>query len=171
MLKRLPIFAVAAVIVAAILVAVYYQQRNTVGEGYDIKCVQNSQPSSATNSLTCAVHPSQNTEQGKSSPHWWNVLLAWPEGITAWLLLCTLGAILWQSFATAESAKAALLQIQMMRDKERARVEIKALGLELTRVSEDFWYIKSSIELRNVGTGRAYVRLGTGNFEVGGWHR
>ena len=115
----------------------------------------------------CTVHSGHNTEQGNSSSHWWNVLFAWPEGITAWLLLGTLGAILWQSFATAESAKAALLQIQMMKDKERARVEIKAVGLELTRVSEDFWHIRSSIEFSNVGVGRAYVRQGRGNLVIG----
>lgn len=74
----------------------------------------------------------------------------------------------WQSFATAQSAKAAYLQIQMMKDKERARVEIKALGLELTRVSEEFWHIKATIELRNVGAGRAYVRLGTGDLVIAG---
>jgi hypothetical protein len=81
----------------------------------------------------------------------------------------------WQSWETRKSAKvgriaaeAALTQIQMMKDKERARVEIKALGLEMQRVGEDFWHIKATIELRNVGTGRAYVRLGTGNLEVSG---
>jgi hypothetical protein len=74
----------------------------------------------------------------------------------------------WQSFATAQSAKAAFLQIQMMKDKERARVEIKALGLELTRVSEEFWHIRATIELRNVGIGRAYVRLGEGDLVIAG---
>jgi hypothetical protein len=57
-------------------------------------------------------------------------------------------------------------QLHMTVDKERARIEIKGLGLELQRVSEEFWHIKATIELRNVGTGRAYVRLGTGNLVV-----
>jgi hypothetical protein len=106
MWNRLVILGVGALIVAAILVAVYYQQRNTVGDGYDIKCAQGSQPSSATSALTCEIRPSQKADQGKPKPQWWNVLLAWPEGITAWLLLLTLGGIVWQAQATADSVEA-----------------------------------------------------------------
>jgi hypothetical protein len=36
----------------------------------------------------------------------------------------------------------------------------------LTRVGEDFWHIKTTIEFRNAGAGRAYVRLGTRNLIV-----
>ncbi len=72
--------------------------------------------------------------------------------------------ILEKSVAAAEtSAEAASLQIQMMKDKERARVEIDRRGLELQQESEEFWNLKATIELRNVGTGRAYVRQGTVN--------
>ncbi len=46
----------------------------------------------------------------------------------------TCGVIGWQSWETRKAAEAAFLQIQMMKDKERARIEVKALGLELTRV-------------------------------------
>ena len=80
--------------------------------------------------------------------------------------MLTLGAILWQSSATAKSAEAAFLQIQMMKDKERARVEINKRGLQLEHDSEDFWNLKATIELRNVGIGRAYVRQGIGNLVI-----
>lgn len=71
-----------------------------------------------------------------------------------------------QALAMAKTARASLSQIQMLKDKERARVEIKAVGLELSRVTEDFWHIKANIELRNVGMGRAYVRLGEGRLSI-----
>ena len=131
MMKRLAIPAGAVLIVAAILVAVYHQQRHAVGEGYDIKCVQPSEPSSAANSLSCEIHPSQNADQGKSKPQWWNVLIAWPSGITAWLLMLTLGAIVWQAWETrraadagAEASKAARASIRIQEAQYKQWVEI-----------------------------------------------
>jgi hypothetical protein len=168
MRKRLAVLVGFALVAAIILVARFDKDYDSPGHSYDIKCIQQNDPSSAAASLACAINPMQNTDQSKSSAPWWHKLLAWPEGITAWLLLFTLGAIFWQSSATAKSADAAFLQIQMMKDKERARVEIKALGLTMQRVGEDFWHIMATIELRNVGLGRAYVRLGAGNLEVSG---
>ena len=96
-------------------------------------------------------------------------LLHWMSDSNWWLVIAAFGTALvigWQSFATAKSAEAALLQIQMMKDKERARVEIKTMGLELEHESEEFWNLKATIELRNVGAGRAYVRRGIGNLII-----
>ena len=93
-----------------------------------------------------------------TAPDWWLFIAA----------VMTAFVIGWQSNETRKSAKAALLQIQMMKDKERARVEIKPLRLELTRVSEDFWHLRATIELHNVGIGRAYVRAGKGDLLIGG---
>jgi hypothetical protein len=83
-------------------------------------------------------------------------------------LLISAKAATVMAMASNKSAKAALAQIEMMKDKERARVEIKTFGLELQRVGEEFWHIKTTIELRNVGEGRAYIRLGMGSIEVVG---
>jgi hypothetical protein len=168
MSKRLVLLISVALVAAIILVARFDKNYDSPGYQYNIKCVQQSDPPPAAASLSCAVNPIDGAHDGKSSATWYHKLLAWPEGITAWLLLLTLGAILWQSYATAKSADAALLQIQMMKDKERARVEIKAMRLQLERISEDFWYIKASMELRNVGANRAYIRLGTGNLAITG---
>lgn len=65
--------------------------------------------------------------------------------------------------AADQSAKAAFLQIQMMKDKERARVEVKALGLELEHEGEEFWNLKATIQIRNIGMGRAYVQHAVGD--------
>lgn len=131
MLKRLLIPAGAVLIVAVIFVAGYCQDRDTSSEGYDIKCVQSSEPASTLPTLTCVINPKQNAKQGKSSPPWWHKLLTWPEGITAWLLLLTLGAIAWQAWATQEAAratKASVIEMHkqtvLMHVKERARLTI-----------------------------------------------
>ena|GEM_PF-4194301 len=80
----------------------------------------------------------------------------------------TLNAIKLQANLMKRQADAMDKQNRAMRDKERARVEIKALGMELTRVTEDFWHIKATVELSNVGMGRAYIRLGEGGLAITG---
>jgi hypothetical protein len=124
MLKRLLIAAGATLIVAIILVAVYYQKDDASSEGYNVECVQPSQPPSAAASLTCKIYSGQNAEQRKPGPPWWHKLLAWPEGITAWLLLLTLGAVVWQSEETKKSAQAALLNAQAVINAERAWITV-----------------------------------------------
>jgi hypothetical protein len=70
------------------------------------------------------------------------------------------------AFAAKESAEAAIQQIQMMKEKERARIEVKATGLELQTLGEEFWNIKAGISLRNVGASRAYIRQGVGKLII-----
>jgi hypothetical protein len=157
MLKRLAILGGGALIVAVILVGVYYQQRNAVGEGYDIKCVQPSEPTSATNSLACKIYPSNNAEQGNASPPWWDKLLAWPEGITAWLLMLTLGAVCWQSWEMRKSAKASLAQIRLTTEKERARLYVRPGILESFKDrGTEKWALRVRLEVENSGNSRAY---------------
>jgi hypothetical protein len=129
MWKRLAILGGGALIVAVILMAVYYQQRNAVGEGYNIKCVQPSQPPSAAASLTCKIYPSQDTDDGKPKPPWWNVLLAWPEGITAWLLLLTLSAIVWQAWETRRAAKATEKSVDLNAAANSQWIKLKLLDM------------------------------------------
>ena len=70
-------------------------------------------------------------------------------GNNSWLLLFTLAAICWQSVATAESAKAAFVQIQMMKQKERARLEVQSFKDEFAgddAAEEIDWIVKVSIK-------------------------
>jgi len=136
-------------IVGVILVAVYYQQRNAVGEGYDIKCEQPSEPASATSSLACEIHPSQNADQGKPKPPWWNVLLAWPEGITAWLLLLTLGVIVWQAWETRKAAQSAERQISFQSTAMRQWVNIEPIGIVTPPNFKDVPEVTLQFEVRN----------------------
>jgi hypothetical protein len=119
-MKSLAMLGGGALILAVILVAGYYQNPDANNEGYDVQCVQDSQPSTVAPTLTCKMRSEQNTEKGKSKSPWWYKFLAWPEGITAWLLLLTLGAIVWQAKETRKAAEAALLNAQAVINAERA---------------------------------------------------
>jgi hypothetical protein len=129
MMKRLAIFFGVAFIAAVILVARFGDKYDTGSNDFDIKCVQDSPPSSDAASLACTIHSSKDADQGKLSPPWWYKLVAWPGGITAWLLLFTLDAIVWQAIytrkaadATKVAAEAALKQTHHMVNSERAWV-------------------------------------------------
>jgi hypothetical protein len=177
MWKRLLILAGVVLIVAGIVVAVYYQQRNAIGQGYDIKCIQDRQPTSAATSLICVIRSKQNTEQGHASSRWWNVLLAWPEGITAWLLMLTLGAIVWQAWETRKAAAAAAdsanaaygsvtfaeAQLRLMIDKERARLDLNVERTSLeVEVDGEHLHLIATISVRNIGASKAFIRRTSG---------
>jgi hypothetical protein len=58
---------------------------------------------------------------------WWHILIAWPEGITVWAILFTLGAIVWQSSETRNSVQAALSQGKAQMDANRGWVLIESI--------------------------------------------
>ncbi|HTB97138.1 MAG TPA: hypothetical protein VK716_09040 [Terracidiphilus sp.] len=172
----LVLIAGIALLTAVILVAGYYQHNDTGSEGYNIECTQASLPSSATASLACKIYPGQNTDQGKPKPPWWHKLLAWPEGITAWLLMLTLAAIIWQAwetrkaaYATADAANAAYRSVafaeaqwELTKEKERARLDVNvkgvgASGLTVKSDGNDLRHLIASVLLRNIGANRAFM--------------
>jgi hypothetical protein len=121
MLKKLAIIVVTtALIVAVILVVRYDKIHDTEGKGYDVKCTQPSEPSATMNPLICTAEHSQKAENGKSNPPWWHVFFAWPEGITALLVMLTLGVIGLQTLETRKAAEAALKQANHIVASERA---------------------------------------------------
>lgn len=119
MKKYLGVFFAVAFIVAVVLVARHDKSYDASDYGYNIQCVQGSDPSSASASLACTIHSQKNADQSEAKPPWWHEFLAWPEGVTAWLLMLTLGAIVWQSYATANAAEAALLNARALINAER----------------------------------------------------
>lgn len=63
---------------------------------------------------------------------WWYVLIAWPDGITVWALLATLGAIVWQAVETRRAATGAInaaeatqRSIELTIHMQRARMGIR----------------------------------------------
>ena len=108
MLKRLPVLAKVllgcAVIIGAIVSVTRYEQN--AARYYKAKCQEN------VTKVTVPFLPeeqptkSNQCQDPKEYMPWWYVLVAWPEGIAAWGLLFTLGAIIWQSWETRKSAEA-----------------------------------------------------------------
>jgi len=75
--------------------------------------------------------PHSQSQETADKPNGWHKLISWPEGITAWAVILTLGAIVWQAFETRRSvnaardaAKASLLNARAIVDSERAWVEV-----------------------------------------------
>ncbi len=108
-------------------------------------------------------------EEGASAKDylpWWYVLVAWPDGIAAWGLLLTLGAIAWQAVetrraagASADSAKAALEQAkiarQALRLQFRPKLGVRSISLE---ESENSFHVK--VVIANRGGLPAYIHGG-----------
>jgi hypothetical protein len=75
----------------------------------------------------------KEAQNRKDYAPWWNVLVAWPEGITTWAIILTFAAVGWQAdetrkaaMATKDAAKAALLNAQVLINSERPWVLVKA---------------------------------------------
>lgn len=168
-----------AVVVGAIVLVTYEEHK--ASDKYQRDCQSHVSPISPPRNDNNGQSQNECQDPKKYMP-WWYVLIAWPEGITVWAILATLGAIIWQSNetrraadATMDSANAAYgsvtfaeAQWQLIRDKERARIEIKtADGLNLERIEGGFWHLKATIRIRNLGATRAYITRGAGKLFVG----
>jgi hypothetical protein len=55
----------------------------------------------------------------------WYILLAWPEGMTVWVVILTFAVIGWQADETRKAARAALLNAQAVINAERAWLTVK----------------------------------------------
>ena len=160
-MKRTTIGAWAGAMAAVILIVVIVQKQHAAAANYehDRRIWCNSTALTPPQKASC---PDEGPQRGDYLP-WGYVLVAWPEGIAAWGLLLTLGAIVWQAVETRRSAQAAAKavaaanrQTNMTRDKERARIEIKADGLEL-HDDPSLWQLEGTLKIRNLGLSRAYI--------------
>src|SRR5665213_1908828 len=97
MWKRLVmLIGLAVILIGAIVFVTCKNERSA--ENYQQKSVDDSQPP--------AVSPAHEddrrnqTQDSNPKPACWHILLAWPNGITAWAIIFTLIAIGWQSYET-----------------------------------------------------------------------
>jgi hypothetical protein len=141
MLKRLAIFGAAALIVAVVLVARY----DAGGKSYDVQCKQSGQPASALGTFACTIEPHQNAEQREYNPLWWHEFFAWPEGITASLVMFTLIAITWQAWETRKAAEAASMQASHLAASERAWIIV-----DPGNISDDFEPDPSTLQMMEI---------------------
>jgi hypothetical protein len=103
-----------------------------------------------------------------NKPQGWHKLVAWPEGITAWLLMLTLGAIIWQSSETRRSANAAKKAAKAALLSARSLINIERPWVVVTAKSYGHWRFqfeatnrgKSPAEIIAIGSDWQIVRGG-----------
>lgn len=69
--------------------------------------------------------------------------------------------------ASQTSADAAMAQIQLMKEKERAIIAVKMGGVEVKDANTEFWSLTTSLEIRNLGQNRAFIVEAMVEFTVG----
>jgi hypothetical protein len=109
---------------------------------------------------------SKGTDKAPKSEHHPDVIdtFAWPEGATVWALFLTLVVIAWQSTETRDAAKAAMAQIQLMKEqshrmvgKERARLKLRCDGVDVQWGPTGTWTLFADIWIANHGSSNAYI--------------
>jgi hypothetical protein len=99
---------------------------------------QNTQQSPAptvtpmTNNQTTAYYQ----QDGKEKPQGWHKFIAWPDGITAWLIMLTLGAIVWQAWETRKAAEAARDSIRLQERAMQQWIEVTNWRSSMLRLTE-----------------------------------
>ncbi len=93
-------------------------------------------------------------------------MFGWPNGITVWALMLTLMAIEEQTTATEDAANAAYgslsfaeAQMEMMREKERARLDVDArhANLDIEVAGDNLIHLIATVSVRNIGASRAFI--------------
>ena len=139
MWKRLAmLIALAVVLIAAIVFFTCKNERSA--EDYQQENLNKSYPAA-----TLPTHQSGSRHQAKNSnqkPACWQILLAWPTGITTWAILLTLFVISWQSWATARAAKATDANVEEVRRQAGHMAEQTGVlrdSVAAARESADGW--------------------------------
>ncbi|HEX3893172.1 MAG TPA: hypothetical protein VHW46_11425 [Terracidiphilus sp.] len=148
--------AAIVLIASIVLVARFDKNYEALGHTYEIKCAQPSEPPSATTSLACTVDPEERASQSESNPPSWHKLIAWPEGITAWLIMLTLGAIVWQSWETRKAAENAGEQLAFQRETLRPRLKISTFTRDTFKEAMAGDWVFVSMKITNTGGLPAY---------------
>lgn len=117
MLKRfvfLGKFALAVSIAVGAITLVTYEEHKA-SDKYQRDCQSHVASITSAGNNNNANRADQCQDPKQYMP-WWYVLMAWPDGITAWALLATLCAIIWQSNETRRAAKATEDSVKASRD-------------------------------------------------------
>lgn len=120
---------------------------------------QSSSPSPA---ITNNQATSYYEQKAVDKPHGWRKLVIWPEGVTAWLILFTLGAITWQAWETRKAAEAANRSIEVGKTKERAKMLVEIGALDLYTGFRP----QATFTVTNVGETNAAIGLGLGQVSM-----
>lgn len=96
-------------------------------------------------------------------PSWYGIFV-WPGGIETLAILLTLLAVAEQSHQMRRAADAAFIQIRQVAMRERGWLSVEAGQIEVDDPAIMKWRVKTSIEIRNSGSGKAFVRRSGWNF-------
>lgn len=185
MLKVLAILAVFVAIGGAIvLVACRYQNPCSKTPAQNANQAQSS--AVLPNPQPHPPKPTDETHESADCVPCRYKLLAWPEGITVWVILLTLIVISWQSWETAKAAQAAQLSVgaverqsvlmkrqadlmedqnKATRDRERARIMVSVSRLEKLHIGIEPGN-QIIIHVENVGPTQAQNVRGEAEVEV-----
>jgi hypothetical protein len=111
-----------SVVIAAITLVAYEEHK--ASDKYQRNCQSHVTAVSAARNNDNA-HRTDECQDPKQYMPWWYVLIAWPDGITVWALLATLGAIVWQAAETRKAAEATQRSIEVTIHMQRARIGIR----------------------------------------------
>lgn len=112
---------------------------------------------------------SDTVSSTQAAPPCWHKLLSWPEGITAWAILLTLGAIIWQAWETRRSAEASAIAAKVAKDGliavHRPKVVVKWVflipgklkGVGGTQILEDDHHWRIGCVVANLGGSKAEI--------------
>jgi hypothetical protein len=161
MLKRLAILAITAL---ATIVPLAAQPNQTADQKQ--QPAKQGQPSPVTSAPE--KHDSGDQQKGETSadaPNWYAAFEN-PDGMLVIVGLITCVVIGWQSWETRDAAKgahraadASFAQIELMREKERARVIVEPIDLKVQIDSESEppdWYLTATVKVDNIGASRAF---------------
>src|ERR1019366_33903 len=141
------------------IVAVAYEQHHA-REKYQAQreadCIDLS--NSPAEDDSCA----KDAQNRKDYAPWWNVLVAWPEGITTWAIILTFAVIGWQADETRKAARAAEKQAVLMKrqndlmvEKERAKLRIGLVNIRLVKDEYDTYNIEGFVSI--YGSTEAFI--------------
>jgi len=154
MRKRLEIFArllIGALVIGGAVILMTQEYENARAY-YQTKCQEEM-------AKVLAGHQNQNRPSADECQNaeeympWRYILIAWPTGITTWAIIVTLVVVGWQSWETRKSASAALEQIQLIKEKERARIVVTVLRPD--QINFGFIGNRIDIHIKNTGFSQA----------------
>jgi hypothetical protein len=148
MWKRLAVFAV---VVAFAPIAMPVSQEPSSGQ-HTKQSQSPTQPSATTTNNESRTY---YQEEDKDKPHGWHRLVTWPEGVTTWAILFTLGAIAWQAVETRRAAQATFKYAEAFIESQRPILAAAIVG-NPTKELHDRDAPRITIALSNKGLTTAY---------------
>jgi len=137
-----------------VIVFMAHEQENA-RRYYQSQCQQSIHPIQIP-FLSSDANETNQCQNAKEYMPWWYVLVSWPEGIGAWILLGTGVAIGWQSWETRKAAENSGLQLAFHKETLRPRLSISRFTNDTFKQSCRGEWVFIKMEVSNSGGMPAY---------------